>query len=54
MTFAVIAALLVLATAITTVTIMRLRVRQVASSVQDIVRDPTRRMPTGRGTCATR
>jgi two-component system phosphate regulon sensor histidine kinase PhoR len=45
MTFVVIAALLVVATAMVTVTHMRRRVRRVASAVQEIVRDPGRRMP---------
>jgi two-component system phosphate regulon sensor histidine kinase PhoR len=46
MTFVVIAVLLVLATAIATVAVMRRRVRRVASAAQEIVRDPSRRMPT--------
>src|SRR5262245_45536757 len=45
MTFVVIAAALVVATAIATATIMHGRVRRVSAAVQDIVRDPARRMP---------
>jgi signal transduction histidine kinase len=46
MTFGLIASVLVLATAIVTVSIMRQRVRRAGMIVQDIVRDPSRRMPT--------
>ncbi|HEY5922498.1 MAG TPA: ATP-binding protein [Kofleriaceae bacterium] len=46
MTFVLVAAVLVVVTAIVTASITRRRVRTVATAVQDIVRDPARRMPT--------
>jgi len=45
MTFVLIAAVLVIATAIVTAAVMRARVRRVSTAVQEIVRDPGRRMP---------
>lgn len=45
MTFALVAVLLVLVTAIATVAIMHRRLARAAQAVQALVRDPTRRMP---------
>jgi len=46
MTFVLIALALVLATAIITAAIMRRRVRRMSLAVQDVMREPTRRIPT--------
>ncbi|HEX5063996.1 MAG TPA: histidine kinase dimerization/phospho-acceptor domain-containing protein, partial [Kofleriaceae bacterium] len=46
MTFALIAALLVLATAIITAAIMRRRIRRMSLAMQDVIREPTKRIPT--------
>jgi two-component system, OmpR family, phosphate regulon sensor histidine kinase PhoR len=45
-TFALIAALLVMTTAIVTIAIMRRRVRRVSLGIQDVLRDPARRLST--------